>query len=640
MSETAANHKEKTLKIALAAFLHDIGKFAQRARGDKNNSGNEAFYPSEEFLNRQRDRLQPFSRDRGYTHEHAVYTAAFIDHLEKVLPECFQKVNWGGTAWIGDLAAGHHFVKRPEKDDFKSPGEAEKSQNYEGDWHSLERWVIALADRMASALDREGFNNFETGYNRNKEIANFKSARLWPIVESISFSEKKGKRLEDGFKYRIPLKELRADHFFPAEKEKVLPVDNAAGAEEYRRLFADFVSELKGLEQFKGNVELWFEQFDNLYMRYAGQIPAATVSPAMQDVSLYDHSKITAAIAVSLYLYHSESGLAEISQVQDPQLSKFLFIGAGFNGIQKFIFASGGSTNKAAAKILRGRSFYVSLLSELVGEMILAETGLPSTSIIFSAAGQITVLAPNIPRILEAIDRVREQANSWLISKYYGQTSVSFSTVEVSPESVAQDYRQMWHKLSRAMEQQKFKKFDLASFGGTQTGFFQSYKPELGVCSFCGQRPASMADDSNTGKPVCGICRDQIDIGARLVKADAIAVWQAESAGFEKTLSEPLFGKYQIWLGKMGEAVKQAQKGNLLKIARLTPATNEPEWRKLAYKPIKGYVPVFTEEDAFTDLIPEGCAEGDIKSFEDIARAAVKELVPGEAELALRLLVF
>ena len=33
----------KTMKIALAAFLHDIGKFAQRSRGDSINPGDPAF---------------------------------------------------------------------------------------------------------------------------------------------------------------------------------------------------------------------------------------------------------------------------------------------------------------------------------------------------------------------------------------------------------------------------------------------------------------------------------------------------------------------------------------------------------------------------------------------------------------------
>ncbi|MFZ5951857.1 MAG: type III-A CRISPR-associated protein Cas10/Csm1, partial [Candidatus Rifleibacteriota bacterium] len=622
MIETRSVEKDSILKITLAAFLHDIGKFAQRAEGKKNNSGVMAFYPDEEFLNNQRQRLQPFNvKGQFYTHKHAIYTAAFIDHLEKILPECFQKTNWGGNTWIGDLAAGHHFVKRPDED------------SYVKEWHNLERWIIAVADRMASALDREGFRNFEQQYNVNEEIANFKSARLWPIIEAVRFSQKAEKKDETGFQYRIPLKELRDDKFFAGTKGKILPPDNEEGAIEYRELFACFIEELKGLEQFKNNVGLWLEQFDNLYMRYAGQIPAATVSPAMQDVSLYDHSKITAALATALYAYHQETSSTEIEKVLNDQANKFLFIGACFNGIQKFIFASGGSTNKAAAKILRGRSFYVSLLSELIGDMLLAETGLPITSIVLNAAGQVTLIAPNLPRIREAIDRVKQAANNWLIDAYYGQTSVSFSVVEVSQKNISLEYRQMWHKLSRAMEQEKFCRFDLTRYGGTQTQFFQKFKPDLGVCGYCGQRPATDFQERSGSKSICGICKDQIEIGSKLVKSDAIAIWANDDNAFEKTLAEPLFGKYQVFIGKMGEAVDQAKKGRLLKIARLTASRNEPQWRKLAYKPIKGYVPVYNEEDIYLrESKDEEVFEGQIKSFETIAQAARKEIIPGEGK--------
>jgi CRISPR-associated protein Csm1 len=578
MVESAKVKKDQVLKIALAAFLHDIGKFAQRAEGNDKKPGIAAFYPSKEFIEGQQQRLQPFNKKfQNYTHKHAIYTAAFIDHLEKLLPECFKKENWGDKTWIGDLAAGHHFVKREDEDGFVA------------EWHNLERWVIAKADRLSSSLDREGFKNFETEYNKNQEIANFKSARLWPIIEAIKTHKTSTKEsYNGGFKYRIPLNDLKDDLFFAKPADEVLPESKQNAVKEYQELFFRFIEELKGLEQFKHNVDLWFDQFENLYMRYAGQIPAATVSPAMQDISLYDHSKITAAIAVSLYLYHKETGQEQISDIENDKLNKLQFVGASFNGIQKFIFASGGSTNKAAAKILRGRSFYVSLLSETVGEMLMEETGLPPTSIVFNAAGQITLIAPNLPRIKEAVQRVRARTNDWLIKAYYGQTSVGFAQIATSQETIAMEYRQMWQNLSRAMEKEKFKKFDLSKYGGIQTQFFKNFKPELGICSFCGQRPAqNLINENETENYICNICQDQLEIGAKLVKSDAIAIWNKDEDVFNKNLKEPLFNKFQVWLGKLGEAIKMGKQGKLLKLARLSNSTSEPEWRKVAFKPIK-----------------------------------------------------
>lgn len=627
MTEKQGYLNDKTLKIALAAFLHDIGKFAQRARGNIGEAGEPAFYPSQSFLDSNRERLQPYNpQNKTYTHEHAIYTAAFIDHFEKIMPECFQKLNWGGQEWVGDLAAGHHFVRR------------EGDASYVKDWHNFERWVIAVADRLASALDREGIKNFEQGYNRNAEMANYKSARLWPIMESIKTSREAGSHSEGSFNSRVPLKALRAQQFFPGPKQQVLPADNSAGAKEYQQLFYEFVEELKGLEKFTKNVELWFEQFENLYMRYAGQIPAATVSPAMQDISLYDHSRITAALAVALYQYHSETGKTEIADVEDNKADKLLFIGAGLFGIQKFIFASGGSTNKAAAKLLRGRSFYVSLLSELVADLILREAGLPVTSLILNAAGQATILAPNLPRVLDSVERVRKKVNDWLIEGFYGQTSLGIAAVSTSQYEITHEYRKMWHNLGRAMEEQKYQKFDISVYGGVQKQFFAEFSGNLGVCPFCGQRPALARQPRGDDEAViCAICSDQLDLGARLVKAEAVAIWRDHTSAFDRKLQKPFFGEYQVWLGPLSEAVKQALKSNIISLARLTQSSSDDEWRKIAFKPLKAYVPVYSESDEAVERThdTEDVFPGAIKSFEVLANSSVKDGGPGVGKLGV-----
>ncbi len=586
----------KALKVALAAFLHDIGKFAQRSRG-KPTSGDPAFYPSEEFINNNRQAFQPYNqKDKFYTHEHAIYTAAFIDHMEALLPDCFNKSDWGGATWIGELAAAHHVFG-------KDVGGAQ----------SLERWVITVADRLASSLDREGFKEFETTYNLQKDIANFRSARQWPIMEAIKLSEDYGQTTEEGFAYRIPLSELSGDNFFPKKRNEAVPENNVKGAEEYRALFYKFYEELKGLKQFKHNVELWFEQFENLYMRYAGQIPAATVGGVMQDISLYDHSKVTAAIATALYLYHEETGKKSFDEIKAEDENKLLFIGTSFFGIQKFIFASGGSTNKSAAKILRGRSFYVSLFSEIVADMLLKELGLPITSIVFNAAGQIAIIAPNLDWVKETVEHVKEEANAWLLERFYGQTTLGVAYSEASQLDIGLRYREVWRNFSLMMEEQKHEKFDLARYGGVQSQFFDGFDERYGICAFCGERPAKDFF-KDTEEAVCGVCEDQIKIGARLVSASALCIWQDEEANFEQKLKEPIFGKYHVWLGGLGEGLSQAQDGKVVSLIRLTDAKNEPDKRKIAFKPLKAYVPYFDEGDNYG-----------IKSFEDLADTCIKK---------------
>ena len=94
-------------KIAIAGFLHDIGKFAERAD----------MPVSKEYLNNNAGLYQPYYKTQNrYTHKHAVYTAAFIEENEKYLPPQFNKANWGlGDSFI-NLAAMHHKPESPSVD--------------------------------------------------------------------------------------------------------------------------------------------------------------------------------------------------------------------------------------------------------------------------------------------------------------------------------------------------------------------------------------------------------------------------------------------------------------------------------------------------------------------------------------------
>ncbi len=106
--------EETTYKIAIAGFLHDIGKFAERAKIDI----------EQDFLDSAITQYCPKYQNRN-THIHSAYTAAFINHIEKLLPKQFNKGNWGLSDDFMNLAAGHH---KPE---------------------TTLQWVIAIADRVS-----------------------------------------------------------------------------------------------------------------------------------------------------------------------------------------------------------------------------------------------------------------------------------------------------------------------------------------------------------------------------------------------------------------------------------------------------------------------------------------------------------
>jgi CRISPR-associated protein Csm1 len=92
---------ETTLKISIASFFHDMGKFA----------GSQVFKMSQdEFASRAADFL-PVRKGR-YSHSHALYTAEFISRYIDWLPDEFNRP-WGEGDGLVKLAASHHNPSSP-----------------------------------------------------------------------------------------------------------------------------------------------------------------------------------------------------------------------------------------------------------------------------------------------------------------------------------------------------------------------------------------------------------------------------------------------------------------------------------------------------------------------------------------------
>lgn len=560
---------ETVYKIAIAGFLHNIGKFVERSRA-REEINKEGFFVDESFLLNNRELYQPFYNGR-YTHSHALFTAAFIEHFEKLLPKQFNKGEWGPGDSFVNLAAGHHKPETPLQ------------------------WLIAIADRVSSGFDRV---EFEEIYNKEIDVRDYKKTRLLTIFEGLSLTgQRKDDRLED-YQYRYPLKELSPENIFPQDREDLRQLDNEQAGNDYRQLFFNFINALERLSH-KEDIPLWFEHLDSLFMIYTSHIPAVTVGNVVPDVSLYDHSRTTSALASALYQYHRETDSMTIEAIKDYEAKKFLLVTGDFYGIQNFIFTEGGSTGKASAKLLRGRSFYISLLSELAADMLCRELGLPVTSVILNAAGKFTVLAHNTGRARDTVKMVEDKINDWLIKNFYGLASMGFSTIEAScNDFVSGKFTDLWDRLSKADDKKKYRKFDLARHGGCIENYLDSFDNELGICPFCNKRPVDRAAKVKE-EHACKICYDHIFIGTNLVKKEQIAVTSTDAELYGEKLLEPIFGKYQLAFAT-GELRELAREGKLYKFWNIGISETGEISKNITAKFINGYVPKYKEEE-FSD---------------------------------------
>ncbi|KZX16954.1 type III-A CRISPR-associated protein Cas10/Csm1 [Methanobrevibacter filiformis] len=210
--------------------------------------------------------------------------------------------------------------------------------------------------------------------------------------------------------YYVPLEKLQFDS---EGFEKLKPIKQKEKVSkgwklvpEYKKLWSEFFTEIK---QFK---TMDFQSWLSLMKKYTSTIPSASYV-SQPDISLYDHSKITAALATCRYYYKIEEGKLKTTSPYSEKQSVYLMIGGDISGIQKFIFrvSSPENARKGMSKRLRGRSLYLSLFNEGIATKIIEDLKLSSANILFCGGGRFTIIAPNIESVKKGLEQIKRDIN-------------------------------------------------------------------------------------------------------------------------------------------------------------------------------------------------------------------------------------
>lgn len=583
--------------MALGALLHDVGKFAERA-GFADEADALAVH------------LQLYARrqeaggKQSYTHRHAAFTALAIDRLEPWLPRLADTDMSPFAAW-----------KDPDADD-SLINAAARHHNPE----TFLQWIIATADRVASGFERETFEKYNDAEEMTSTGLDHISARQLTLFEQIRLSDEVPSQVPAA---RYPLKALSPLTLFPVPAKEAETRDRAKAQADYRALWDAFVQALADIPaSHRARLDLWLDHFETLWLTFTHAIPSATAFGAKPEVSLYDHSKAVAALAVALWRYHHEQNhdamtVASAQRTRaDWDDEKLLLIQGDLFGIQEFIFASGGETQRRAAKLLRGRSFYVGLLTECAAMRVLDALALPPTSQIINAAGKFLIVAPNTEVTLIALARVRAELDAWCLEHSYGQSGVGLAWLpatcndflgERAQPNAHSRFRDLMKRLFAQLEQAKAQRFGLCAAQAPAPlfeGFLDRFDNTRGACQIDGRSPAvtAIAEGGRTIQ-VGRLAKDQIDLGNWLTRYERLLVSRQEILG-GKTLGVDLFG-YRIGFtgneedtGRFGPEVRT---GNLLRAWDFSlPADDgtRPLWNGYARRAINAYVPRFVGDEA------------------------------------------
>lgn len=400
--------QQEKLKIYLAALIHDIGKFYQRAdSGSSRNSD----YLKQEVLNCESTFCPKHPKGEYYTHKHVLWTAQFlVDHSEVFLNISHREgINeLTGKDTLIRLASNHH---KPSSD--------------------LEK-LIQRADHLASGVDRtqkEGLADAEYEHKWD----DYKRIRMRSIFESLL-------RKSHQHEYILPISGQQLDkNYFP------FAGDLLQDTKPYKELWDRFTEELKKIRP--DTLKSFSDTLLNLLEKYTSTIPSSTQH--LTDVSLFDHLKMTAGIAICLYDHQKSNPRAE---------NELLMIGGDISGIQSYIY---DIISKYAAKNLKGRSFYIQLLVDSVIQRIIDKLNLTKSNIIYASGGGFYLLAPNTKDVKDELIKLEEELGQALWKTHKTSLFLALDAIELSGDHdlLRRNLGDKWKELIEKLNIKKRRRF-------------------------------------------------------------------------------------------------------------------------------------------------------------------------------------
>ena len=397
--------------IYLAALLHDIGKFYQRAdKGSVRGS---------EFLKehcKDESTFCPVDQNGRYSHKHVLWTAQFIEDFAPVFKKLVNDeiTNLTNPDNLINLSASHHL----KNDQLSNLGR-----------------LIKEADCLSSGMDRTSMEALKDEQDENETSWDtFKKKRMIPILQTIGINVK-----DNEWKHLSVDKANLTKSYFPK--------DTFGTAPDYSKLWSEFKLEFEYIQA--NTYRAFAETLLNLLYKYTSTVPSSTIN--FPDVSLYDHLKTTAALAVCLYDYQLEENKKE---------KPFLLIGADFSGIQSYIYQI---VSKYAGKNLKGRSYYLRILSDSVVRYLLKELHLFQANVIYNSGGGFYLLAPNTSFVREALSNAIKTIEQKLFQTHGTSLFVAIDSVELSREALMhqgiESLGKVWGELFVKRDHKKSTKF-------------------------------------------------------------------------------------------------------------------------------------------------------------------------------------
>ena len=361
--------EKRQVQLIYGSLLHDIGKAVQRAGGE------------------------------GGTH--SKIGAAFVASIGGdsgeaggTTREDENIVQWAGETAILNCIRYHHGTSLGRAIDLATDSLA---------------YLTYIADNMASAADRREKQN-----EGEEQIFGFDStvplASVFKVFNGVS------KDYEEEGKWHFIRQILNPEHPipYPENREACQRQNDEIFYTEVKRNLRD---NLRGMEI----KEEYISSLLSLLEANLSFIPSSTAVKEQEDISLYDHLKLTAAFAECLFHYLEEKNITDYKSYVFQNVEEawntpsFLLYSMDVSGIQSFIYTI---SSKGALKGLRARSFYLEIMMEHVMDELLEKLSLSRASLLYQGGGHAYLLLPNTDRVKESLKSFKLELNQWFLKKF------------------------------------------------------------------------------------------------------------------------------------------------------------------------------------------------------------------------------
>lgn len=339
-----------------------------------------------------------------------------------------------------------------------------------------------------------------------------------PLLSALSVIDGivSGKEKPKAFYKKVFFEPFIAPHPLPE-------YDKATWEKDCRQWWKAFLNEMEDIAGCKDNnpSKKINRLYQNLFL-YTQTVPADDQGREglPNIVSFFDRAKITAAAACALYRgNHSLDDLKSIYQIlglkktgtcrqgdKTGETELFLLVGGDISGIQDFVF---DITAQGAAKGLRGRSFYLSLLGEIISKYILRQEKLPPCNLLYAGGGHFYLLLP--VSAINRLEEYRQHVEEVLLKAHGGKLTVILTGVPTRlSHFTGGSFAANWRETGALAQKAKRRKF-LEVIRKDYQRVLGPFAEGQEVCTLCGSRGSK-----SEGK--CSFCQSFEELGDYLAR--------------------------------------------------------------------------------------------------------------------------